>query len=155
HRRESHVTAVVTAIINNVRHYARVEEERAALVRRIVDEEHPGWASLIFVWDRPAGEGSGRLAWPGWQLRVSTEPDLGVGALNWVGRTLSEDEPGSWDSLNSTPIAGVEVEFDGAIPSYFPPSAVLPIDDVRRAVAEHLCTGLRPECVRWQPGDRF
>ncbi|AUS79493.1 hypothetical protein C1701_15320 [Actinoalloteichus sp. AHMU CJ021] len=150
HRRESHVTVVVTAIIDNVRHYALTREERADLVRRIVDEPHPGWASLVFVWDRPAGEGSGREAWPNTQLRVSTKPGL-VGAMNWVG-PVPTNEPGPWDSLNPTPFDGEPVDFDPSVPLFFPPSASLPIEHVRQAVTEYFQTGRRPECVQWQPG---
>ncbi|WP_016698405.1 Imm1 family immunity protein [Actinoalloteichus spitiensis] len=47
------------------------------------------------------------------------------------------------------------VPFDPSVPLFFPPSASLPIEQVRRAVAEYFQIGRRPECVQWQPGDWY
>ncbi|MCP2333568.1 Immunity protein Imm1 [Actinoalloteichus cyanogriseus DSM 43889] len=143
---------VVSAVVDNDWQYATTSAERATLARLVVDEPHPDWASLLYVCDHRVADD---VRGPDWQLRVSTDPARGIGAMNWIGPVPS-DELGPWDTFN--PFADPQAQpilFDGSVPSYFPPSAALPIEDVRRAVAEHLCTGLRPECVRWQPGDRF
>ncbi|AUS79490.1 hypothetical protein C1701_15305 [Actinoalloteichus sp. AHMU CJ021] len=154
-RRESHVAVVVTAIIDNVWHYARTEGERTALVRAVVDEPHPAGPSLLYVWDRPAAQGAGHEAWPEWQLRVSTVPDQGVGALNWAGDSPDGDL-GPWDTYNpGADLGGSALLFDESAPLFFPLSATLALQDVRRAVTEHLRTGRRPECVQWQPGDWY
>ncbi|MCP2329750.1 Imm1 family immunity protein [Actinoalloteichus caeruleus] len=149
------MAVVVTAIIDNVRHYARTEGERTALVRAVVDEPHPAGPSLLYVWDRPAGQGAGHEAWPEWQLRVSTVPDQGVGALNWAGDSPDGDL-GPWDTYNpGADLGGSALLFDESAPLFFPLSATLALQDVRRAVTEHLRTGRRPECVQWQPGDWY
>ncbi|WP_211256535.1 Imm1 family immunity protein, partial [Actinoalloteichus caeruleus] len=147
HRRESEVN-IVSAVVDNDWRYATTPAERDALARLVVDEPHPAWASLLYVWShRVSDDGRG----PDWQLRVFTDPARGVGALNWVGPVPTND-PGPWDSLNPTPFDGEPVDFDPSVPLFFPPSASLPIEQVRQAVTEYFQTGRRPECVQWQPG---
>ncbi|WP_418153271.1 Imm1 family immunity protein [Actinoalloteichus caeruleus] len=50
---------------------------------------------------------------------------------------------------------GEPVEFDQSVPLFSPSLASLPIEQVRRAVAEYFRTGRRPDCVQWQPGDWY
>ncbi|WP_030104532.1 Imm1 family immunity protein [Actinoalloteichus caeruleus] len=47
------------------------------------------------------------------------------------------------------------VPFDQSVPLFFPSLASLPIEQVRRAVAEYFQTGRRPDCVQRQPGDWY
>ncbi|WP_443098166.1 Imm1 family immunity protein [Actinoalloteichus sp. AHMU CJ021] len=42
-----------------------------------------------------------------------------------------------------------------SVPLFFPSLASLPIEQVRRAVAEYFRTGRRPDCVQRQPGDWY
>ncbi|WP_030229144.1 DddA-like double-stranded DNA deaminase toxin [Actinoalloteichus caeruleus] len=87
---------IVSAVVDNDWRYATTPADRDALVQLVVDEQHLDWASLLYVCGHRV---SREVRGPGWQLRVSTDPARGMGALNWVGPVPS-DELGPWDTFN-------------------------------------------------------
>ncbi|GAA4884090.1 Imm1 family immunity protein [Saccharopolyspora cebuensis] len=145
-------TTVITVVFHHIFRYARTPGEVEALVGEIV-EAPPQVTCEIYVWDRPCvsfREPTGP-AFPDGRLRVTSEPGLGWGALNYVHRT--REDGALVDSFNpaadeTTPV----VPFDDEGGIDFPRSASLPLDQVREAVAEYARTGARPTCVQWQPG---
>ncbi|WP_086821620.1 Imm1 family immunity protein [Allokutzneria sp. NRRL B-24872] len=141
---------ILTAIIDNTFHYARTPDEVAEINRLVVDVAHPGWASLLYLWDRPCRSVAHHHVednvYPEHQMRVYTDPAAGWGAINFL------DETSSWDTHNAEPPADLELWFDPAGGSLFPATAAVPLDAVRVAVAEFTATGQRPKSIHWQPG---
>ncbi|GAA4013113.1 hypothetical protein GCM10022247_39680 [Allokutzneria multivorans] len=151
----SRVEAVLSAVLDNHMRYARSSEEITALVRQAVDVVHPDWPTLLYLWDRPctSEEDDGEEGYPGHQLKVSTDPANGWGALHFI--TENPDAVQAWETLNPEPSdAAPELLFDAAADSVFGREAALPIETIRVAVTEFVATGQRPESVRWQPSMR-
>ncbi|SFS96037.1 Imm1 family immunity protein [Saccharopolyspora flava] len=138
---------VITAIVHNDYRYARTGAEVERLLDDIITTTSD-WASLLYASDRPFADDSDVR--PIRQLRVSVE--TGWGALNFVNEVKTDDTHGTWDSWNSKPpVHTPNIWFDPGTPTAFPTSAALPIALVRQAMSEFCRTGVRPECVRWQP----
>lgn len=143
---------VVSALVDNDMRYARTDEEIDELVRVVVDEPHPGWASLLYVWDRPCRswrQGS-EPAYPRHRLRVTTDPASGWGAVQWSGP--DGDRVTAWDSYNpAVPDDAPTLWFDPSGGSEWRRTALMPLPLVRIAVQEYLASGgRRPHRVRWQ-----
>ncbi|NYH77062.1 hypothetical protein FHR84_000376 [Actinopolyspora biskrensis] len=140
------ITNVVTAIVENRRHYAQTDSEITELIRTIVDDDHGDWPSLIYVCDRPLTADNSEL--PGHQLRVMVEPGTGYGALNWFQEGSDGD---ARDSFNPhAPDDAPRILFSPHSGTEFRQNAALPIDLIRTAIDEFIHTGQRPTCVHWQ-----
>ncbi|WP_086821032.1 Imm1 family immunity protein [Allokutzneria sp. NRRL B-24872] len=144
---------ILTAIIDNRFVYASTEHEIAEVIRTVIDVPHPVWTSQLYLWDRPCRSMLHHRIddeeFPEHQLRVSTNPETGWGALNYYG---DEDV---WDSLNPNPSADApELWFDPTSGARFRRNAALPLADVREAVREFTKTGSRPTRVTWQVAER-
>ncbi|MFB9908841.1 Imm1 family immunity protein [Allokutzneria oryzae] len=152
----SSTEVVLSAILDNHMRHARTPEEIAEVVREAVDVTHPLWPTLLYLWDRPCTtfQDDGEHAFPGHQLRVSTDPESGWGALNFV--LADEEAGGAWNTLNPEPAeTAPELVFDVDAEHHFERTAALPLDTIREAVTEFTTTGERPTSVLWQPSTRF
>ncbi|GAA3988569.1 hypothetical protein GCM10022247_03850 [Allokutzneria multivorans] len=141
---------ILTAIIDNRFVYARTEEEKAEVLARVIDVEHPQWASLLYLWDRPCrsvrAHDVEENEFPRHQMRVYTLPEDGWGAINFA------DEESAWDTFNpDTPAETPTSYFDPGHGTEFDRSATIPLELVRKAVTEFASTGKLPMCVNWQP----
>ena len=147
---------VVSALVDNDMRYARTDEEIDELVRVVVDEPHPGWASLLYVADRPCRTWDHEDGpwYPHLQLRVTTDPDTGWGAVQWLGP--DGDRVTAWDSYNpAVPDDAPTLWADPSVPVEWRRSALVPLPLVRIAVREYLTSGgRRPSAVRWQRAER-
>ncbi|GAA4884047.1 Imm1 family immunity protein [Saccharopolyspora cebuensis] len=145
------IMPVVTGILGREFRYAREPGEVAELVEAIINEA-PIQFAQVYVWDRPCRQSHDGSVheFPRGRLRITAYRDRGWGALNYMhpgapdGRLVDSYNP---DAPNHAPALIFDPE--GAD---FPPSASLPLDQVREAVAEYARTGARPTCVQWQPG---
>jgi hypothetical protein len=71
------------------------------------------------------------------------------------GALYFRDPQGIWISHNTQPSPdSPELVFDDQAPASFPPSAVIPMDEIRAAVQEYLDTGQRPTHLSWRESDR-
>ncbi|GAA4876563.1 Imm1 family immunity protein [Saccharopolyspora cebuensis] len=135
---------VITAIIGREFHYARTSAElEAVLDLLLVDGE-----SQVFQWDRPCRQSKDGAIneFPADRLRLTCRD--GWGALNYMSPGAHGDLVDSLGAEEAPPVLPFDEEGD----LWFPRSASLPLAEVREAVAEFCRTGLRPTCVRWQPG---
>ncbi|GAA0514710.1 hypothetical protein GCM10011581_36040 [Saccharopolyspora subtropica] len=139
---------VTTAVVDGERHYAQTEDDKAALVDRVLRPQQPG-ACHLYVWDRPHVDPE--APGPYVQMRIVTDTEAEVGVLNFTEE--SEDgEMQSWHTLNPQPLPEAPaLRFDAGSTLRFPRNAVLPFRDLRAALDEFTRTGQRPEAVRWQP----
>lgn len=139
---------VTTAVIGDERHYAHSEEDKAALVERVLRPAVPG-ACHLYVWDRPHENPD--APGPYTQVRIVTDGESEIGVLNFTEE--SEDgELTSWHTSNPEPLPDAPaLPFDAGSALKFPRDAVLPFRELRAALDEFTRTGERPEAVQWQP----
>lgn len=119
----------------------------------------------IYAWDRPCRssfvltERHGFRSWraegedefPNQCLRLVLEPGHQFGAVHYYGPTAT-GEDGIWVTRSANPVATTDtLYYDSDSDTEFPADALLNLDELRPIVAEHVETGLRPECVDWQP----
>ncbi|MCP3802567.1 Imm1 family immunity protein [Allokutzneria sp. A3M-2-11 16] len=140
---------ILSAIIDNRFVYARTGAEKAEVIDRVVDDAHPRWASLLYLWDRPCrsmrAHDVEENEFPRHQMRVHTSPEEGWGAINF------SDEEAAWDTHNpAVPDEAPPMYFDPGHGTEFDRSATIRLDLVRAAVREFTVTGARPTCVAWQ-----
>ncbi|SDP17478.1 Immunity protein Imm1 [Actinopolyspora xinjiangensis] len=144
---------VVSVLYRRDLRHAHTDDELDALVREIT-ENPPRPVCEVFVWDRPCRFVlDGEPEFPDARLLVSSSPNTGWGALNYVdphtphGRVVDSYNP---DAEANAPI--LPLDPDGAD---FPNSAALPLEQVREAITEYCRTGQRPTRVEWQPGQWY
>ncbi|WP_433871003.1 Imm1 family immunity protein [Saccharopolyspora sp. CA-218241] len=141
---------VVSVLFRRDLRHACTGDDLDALLREIT-EEPPRPVCEVFVWDRPCRfVADGDPQFPDGRLLVSSSPETGWGALNYVNPGASDGRV--VDSFNPAAAAdapALPLDPDGAD---FPPSASLPLARVREAIAEYCRTGARPTCVQWQDG---
>lgn len=139
---------VATAVIDGRRCYAHRNDEKPALVDRLLRPEQPGRACHLYVWDRPYD--NDQLPGPYQQVRVVTADEAELGVLNYTEET-EDGELRSWHTCNPDPPGEAPVlRFDAGSPLAFPRDAVLPLPKLRTALIEFARSGLRPESVAWQ-----
>jgi hypothetical protein len=94
---------------------------------------------------------------PGW---VPETVLVLVVSRGWGGAYYRDrDDTGkihAWITHNPQPSGDAPtLLYDDQAPANFPVDAVLPVDQLRRAVEEYLRTGQRPTCVQWRVPDRW
>ena len=149
--------------------YAYTPEDRARLADAVLSSNlrHPHLPAKrqIYVWDRPCrsstvlSEQYGFVAWhsegedefPDHRLRIVIEPSRKFGALHYYGPTTTGDI-GIWVTRTPHPVPTEEpLYYDSDSDTKFPTDALMPIPELRPAIAEHLDIGVRPDRVDWQP----
>lgn len=111
-------------------------EVAALLTRLCTPDEDPEWWNSPLVGHVGAGDG----------VEFVVAPVTGYVALYWTGTAER--------SLNPTPFADAPLLCnDGADDPliYWPRSAYLAPEDAKKALAEHIATGVKPASVQWQP----
>jgi hypothetical protein len=112
-----------------------------AQVAALLDEvcatsDHPAWWTNVNVGDPDGVDG----------VQVVVSPQTGYVALMWTGTGER--------SLNPHPFADAPLEpdnWDDDPLVYWPRSSFLAPADAKRAIAEHIETGVQPTSVLWQP----
>ncbi|MBB5156413.1 Imm1 family immunity protein [Saccharopolyspora phatthalungensis] len=143
---------VVTAVFHHIFRYARTADEITELSRVIV-EQPPEPVCEVYVWDRPClsfRDEAGPAFPDSGRLRVSADPTIGWGALNYEGPDADLSDSYNPNTREHCPV--LPLDTDGVD---FPRSASLPLEKVREAVTEYCRTGARPTCVQWQPGEWY
>jgi Immunity protein Imm1 len=149
--------------------YAYDAAGRARLVEAVfgLDLRHPNLPAKrqIYAWDRPcrsdfvfseqygfrSWHSEGESQYPNQCLRLVIEPGHRFGALHYYGPTATGDD-GIWVTRTPNPATTDEpFYFDSEGDVEFPADSLLPLTELRPIVAEHVETGVRPECVDWQP----
>ncbi|PRW62098.1 Imm1 family immunity protein [Actinopolyspora mortivallis] len=145
---------VVTAIPDgNPALHADTSEDTHTLIERVlaIDTEQRR-TTLVCAWDRPARSqhDEGGSLYPDSYLRVASHPPTGWGALWWVGEhhgrpslLVTHDPTGPHDRP--------ELTFDIDADEFFPTTAALPLEAVRRALHDYISTAQLPTRVGWQP----
>ncbi len=140
---------VVTVIVGSEFRYAETPDDVDSVIREVVDQPRP---TQVYVWDRPCRESDDGTVheYPHRRLRITVDPDAGVGALNYMA-------PGATDGRlvdSYTPDADgrTRLVFDPEGDLWFPASATVSVALVEQAIREHIATWARPTCVDWQPG---
>ncbi len=140
---------VVTAIVGREFRYAETPEDVDNVIRGVIGQSRP---AQVYVWDRRCRQSDDGTVheFPHRRLRVTVDPDAGVGALNYM-------DPGAADgalvdSYNPDADAGNRLVFDPEGDLWFPASATVSSTLVEQAIREHIATWGRPTCVQWQPG---
>ncbi|WP_433871809.1 Imm1 family immunity protein [Saccharopolyspora sp. CA-218241] len=139
------VQQYVTAVLDGERRHAPADTADELIDTALATERERG--AFLYVAASPF-DGAVEHR-PGHQMRVNVDESRRWGAISYVAEGA---RGGAWNTRNPAPPAATTVWFDGSTPTAFPRSAVLPLAEVREAVAEFCRTGLRPTCVRWQPG---
>lgn len=90
---------------------------------------------------------------PGWVPETVLVVTVGHG---WGAAYYRGPDRYAWITRNPRPAPNMpELMFDGEAGTNYPANAVIPRDQLRRAVEEYLETGNRPTCVDWQEHDRY
>lgn len=138
---------VTTAVVDGARHYAQSTDDKASLVDLVLRPARPG-AAHLYVWDRPHADPE--IPGPYEQLRIVTDADAEVGALNFTQET-EDGELHSWHTCNADPLADPPaLAFDAGSALKFPRNSVLGFRELRAGLDEFTRTGQRPECLGWQ-----
>ncbi|GIE32723.1 hypothetical protein Ait01nite_057680 [Actinoplanes italicus] len=87
------------------------------------------------------------------RLEVHVNTFTGYGGLIWYESHATADSPPCWISDASDPPDFDPMVIANDAPSTFDPRSLLPVTEVRAAVAEFCRTGARPRCVGWVPGN--
>ncbi len=139
---------VSTAVIEDTRSYAHSDNEKLALVEKLLRPQSPESARHFYLWDRPYENED--VPGPYQQIRVVTDVDAELGVLNYTEEN-DEGELNSWHTLNPEPLGdGPVLRFDAGSALTFPRDAVLRFADLRAALIEFARHGVRPTCVQWQ-----
>ncbi|WP_229679738.1 Imm1 family immunity protein [Saccharopolyspora thermophila] len=120
---------------------------------RTIIEDPPRSVCEVYLWDRPCRsfrDPDGPAFSDSGRLRVSTNPAIGWGALNYQGPDANLSDSYNPDASEHSLV--LPLDTDGID---FPRLASLPLDQVREAVAQYCRTGLRPTCVQWQLGEWY
>ncbi|MBA8823647.1 hypothetical protein FHX42_000976 [Saccharopolyspora lacisalsi] len=137
---------VATVVVDGRRYYAHGDDDKTALVDRLLRPEEPGRAGHLYTWDRPYEDDE--TPGPYQQMRVVTAEDLGV--INYSEET-EEGELSSWHTHNPEPAPQAPVlRFDAGSALTFPRDSVVPLERLRPALLEFARTGLCPDSVPWQ-----
>lgn len=144
------VTASLTTGVARVAHGMAAALQLTDLVFRT---EHTEWETTMSIGDVEFHKSSDG-PYPAHQLRISARPSIGLAALNYIDHDDSHMTIAN--SFNpEQPPPDVRLIFNGTTGSVFPPSAAIPIDLARAAVAEWLRTRRRPTCIAWQSFDNY
>lgn len=139
---------VATAVVDGERYYAHAEDDKAALVERVLRPQTPGRASHLYVWDRPHEHED--APGPYEQVRIVTDAEAEVGVLNFTSET-EDGELRSWHTFSESPLPDAPVlRFDVGSALMFPRDSVVPFSVLRAGLLEFTRAGERPTSVPWQ-----
>jgi hypothetical protein len=79
-------------------------------------------------------------------VQIVVAPQSGYIALSWTGTAERSLNPHPFVDAPLLPDSG-----DDEPLIYWPRSSFIPAVEARKALAEHIATGVQPTCVQWQP----
>lgn len=139
---------VATAVVDGERYYASSDDDKAALVERVLRPTTPARASHLFAWDRP--HENEEAPGPERQMRIVTDPESELGVLNYTEET-EDGELRSWHTYNPEPAQDApRLRFDLGSALLFPRDTLISFAELRSALVRFAATGECPSTVRWQ-----